>query len=111
MASLEAKFHELLAETRNLREDIKTEQQERKLDHDTLTRLDEQAKTLFKIKEAREKEIDGLTRRVGELERAPGNAALGSITEGKSRKWAIGLEIVGALAAAIVGGLATKYLF
>lgn len=111
MASIEARIGELVAENRNLRQWLTEESSARKKDHDRLTELEAVLKT------ANEKvdELEQFQRGVEDASRAKLEAAL---EEGKvsgkdrtSRRWQIVVEIIGALAAALIGGAAAKWIF
>jgi flagellar biosynthesis/type III secretory pathway protein FliH len=111
MASIEARIGELVAENRNLRQWLTEESSARKKDHDKITELE----ALLKTYNDKIDELEQFQRGVEDASRAKLEAAL---AEGKadgkdqsSRRWQVVIEIIGALAAALVGGIAAKWIF
>ena len=111
MASIEARIGELVAENRNLRQWLTDEAQARKIDHDKITQIDRDLKTAYSRIEELEKfkkevEANGRKRLEEEIREKKEEGK-----EGRSRKFQIVVEIIGALAAALIGGVAAKWLF
>lgn len=111
MASIEARLGELLAENRSLRQWLTDEAQARKLDHDRITQLEGGLATANdKIEE-----LERFERAVGDADKKRLEAKISEKVEegkeGRSRRWQIIVEIVGALVAALIGGAVAKWIF
>lgn len=98
--SLEPKLAELYNEVKNQREALEKEKEERRRDHDVLTRIEEWCKTLFRRVEAQEKI---------EEERAKEKAKEGAerVKEGRSRWWQVWLVVITALLGSAIGAAIT----
>lgn len=111
MASIEARLGELVAENRNLRQWLTEEAKSRKEDHDLLIKLERDLKiSRDQIEELEKARVESGEHQKRELEDKI-KEGREEKKEGLSRRWQIILEMVGALAAALIGGIAAKWLF